>query len=697
VAEAAAGARVLIVSTDPAHSLGDVLGERLSATPRRIATADSRVGRARNKARGALSLPKGGRTDGSARARRGPMGSLDAVELDAPRAFTRWLRDHRRSLGDILEHGTWLDREDVDALLDLSIPGIDELVGILEIARLANLRAQASRPVRSAIAIEYDLIVVDTAPTGHALRLLAAPETVAAVADILDGLQQEHRFIREQLARVGRPEAADRLIALLADQARATADRFHDPKQTTFHWVTLAEPLSLAESEDGVTALERMGMRVPEVIVNRVLPAGGACPICDRRRTDERRVIAAIRRRLGGGRRVVVVPAAPGEPRGLRALASLGRAMTDGLALGAEPFAIRREPTALGPQPSTRAQTFSTPKGARTLAPDAMSAFRGASLLFFGGKGGVGKTTVAAASALRLARADPARRVLLLSTDPAHSLADVFLADVGDTARTIAGAPKNLVVRELDAARALAIRRVQFEKALDEIASAFGASLRSTTGLGSKLMNLAPPGIDELFGVLSVVEAGAGYDLIVVDTAPTGHALRLLEMPDAAREWVKVLLRVLLKYRTLVRPGQLAAELVDVSKSIRALQARLRDVRQTRFIVVTRAAEVPRRETERLLTRLRRLHLSAPAIVVNALTFAPGRCARCRATASAERRELAALRRICSPARRCDIIQTPLSAPPPRGARALDGWVRGWIIEGLRLRAVNSHLSTPRR
>ena len=125
-------------------------------------------------------------------------------------------------------------------------------------------------------------------------------------------------------------------------------------------------------------------------------------------------------------------------------------------------------------------------------------------------------------------------------------------------------------------------------------------------------MNLAPPGIDELFGVLSVVDARAAYDVIIVDTAPTGHALRLLEMPEAAREWMQVLLRVLLKYRSLVRPGQLAAELVEVSKSIRDLIALLRDAATTRFIVVTRAADLPRRETERLLVRLRRLHLRRP-------------------------------------------------------------------------------------
>jgi arsenite-transporting ATPase len=189
-------------------------------------------------------------------------------------------------------------------------------------------------------------------------------------------------------------------------------------------------------------------------------------------------------------------------------------------------------------------------------------------------------------------------------------------------------------------------------------------------------MNLAPPGIDELFGILSLVRARVEYGAIVIDTAPTGHALRLLEMPEAAREWMQVLLRMLLKYRELVRPGRLAAELVEVSKSTRELIALLRDAKTTRFIVVTRAAELPRRETGRLLARLRRLHLSVPAIVVNARTLAPGRCEGCRAVSAAERRELAPLRRLCG--RRCAIIQTPLTAPPPRGVKALEAWARTW-------------------
>jgi hypothetical protein len=154
-------------------------------------------------------------------------------------------------------------------------------------------------------------------------------------------------------------------------------------------------------------------------------------------------------------------------------------------------------------------------------------------------------------------------------------------------------------------------------------------------------------------------------------------------MPAAAREWVQVLLRVLLKYRTLVRPGQLAVELVKLSKSIRALQTLLHDPAVTRFIVVTRAGAVPGVETARLVGRLRRLRLAVPALVINAMTLAPQKCSWCRAIAVAERRELSTLTRACgrSP-RECAIILTPLAMPPPRGNASLERWARRWVMEG---------------
>jgi arsenite-transporting ATPase len=380
-----------------------------------------------------------------------------------------------------------------------------------------------------------------------------------------------------------------------------------------------------------------------------------------------------IRRTTARGKPVRIVPATLDEPRGIAALRKLGRQ------LEAETTPDRRPPRAAAHAAAKPAPSLSRSPRA---AADSIAAFRGARLLFFGGKGGVGKTTVSAAVAIRLAAANPRVPVLLLSTDPAHSLADVLDAPAGDTASRVRGAPRNLYVRELDAPAALAARRADLERALADIVIGLaggGGGAAADTAV-TRLMDHPPPGIDELFGMLTVVESQREYPLIVVDTAPTGHALRLLEMPDAAREWVQVLLRMLLKYRSVVKPGPFAAELVELSKTIRALQDLMHDREATRFIVVTRATDVTRLETDRLLDELKALKLAAPAIVANAMTLGPGTCGWCRATARLERRRLRPLRERCGKAR-CAIIQTPLTAPPPRGAAALDRWARTWMTE----------------
>jgi arsenite-transporting ATPase len=310
-----------------------------------------------------------------------------------------------------------------------------------------------------------------------------------------------------------------------------------------------------------------------------------------------------------------------------------------------------------------------------------MAGLVGAQLLFIGGKGGVGKTTVAAAIALRLARTTPAANILLLSTDPAHSLGDVLGIQASDVAGPAAGAPRNLHVRELDAPAALSAKRAGLQASLQSLADAL-----SSTGVGAmvnrslaELVELAPPGLDELMGVLSVLEARSRYTTVVVDMAPTGHALRLLEMPAVAREWVQALLRMLLKYRKLLRPGPLAGDLVDLSHQVRTLQSLLIDPAATRFIAVTRAAELPRLETGRLLARLRRMHVATPLVIVNALTPPTEVCPRCLATHAAERRELKLLGRLCRDYR-CAIIQAPLAVPAPRRIRPLEQWGRMWIV-----------------
>ena len=652
VSRARSGSRVLLASTDPAHSLGDALGERLSATPKTVAIGAAGKGR------------------------------LTALELDAPRAFRRWIQQHRGPLGDILEHGTWLDRHDVDELLTLSIPGVDELVGVVEIVNLARRTRPTPQTRRRTALPAFDVVIVDTAPTGHTLRLLTSPATVAAVADALELLQQKHRTLRARFSGITRPESTDRLIELLTEQARDTAGLLRDANQTSLCWVTLPEPLSIEETSDALMAMEQAGMRVSTIIVNQVMPEGPRCPICDRRRKEERRSLLRVSETLNGSRHIRIVPAMLDEPRGVARLSTVGAHLSRTDARGSQRARrLSRSPLTSRGKLIRKHRPLTAPSrlAIRTLLP--------ARLLFFTGKGGTGKTTTAAAVALAAARSGK-RNVLLLSVDPAHSAADVLGIKGSDTPSPHPML-ENLFVRELDAEAAMAARRADIERALGEIASAVGSDglVVESPGL-SALLELAPPGIDELFGLLSVIDlldlekssAQQRYDLVVVDAAPTGHALRLLEMPDAAHEWIQLLLRLMIKYRELIRPGRLAAEFVELSKSIRVMKQMLRDSRQTQFIVVSRAAELPRRETERLLKRLRTFDVAVPVMLVNAMTLNPGRCPRCIVVAEREYDELKLLTTAC---RRmsgdCAIIQTPLAPLPPQGIPALESWSRQWL------------------
>jgi arsenite-transporting ATPase len=598
VALAAAKRQVLVVSTDPAHSLGDALGARLSSAPRAVRP------------------------------------ELYAVELDADRALSRWFGERERAFRVLASRGTYLDDEDVDQLLSQSLPGVDELIGLVELTRLASQRP-------------YDEVVVDTAPTGHTLRLLAMPDTLARFARVLGDLQQKHRWMAQSLRGRYVPDASDETIEGIEQQAEALRELLRDGARCSFHWVTLAEELSLREAQDGVAALARLGARVAEIVVNRITPAPPRpCALCDARRGEEATVVRAASETFSPVP-LRLVEEVDDEPRGVDALRRFAAAKS-----------------ADAPRPSRRAAAAGPDDGG-------WDPPGGVQLLLFGGKGGVGKTTCAAACALRLARGG--RRVLLLSTDPAHSLGDALDVELSDAPRKL---EERLVARELDADRAFAAQREQYRKSVDELFDAVrgGAAFDVPYDrvVVQDLIDLAPPGLDELFGLMAVIEALQGaHDVVVVDTAPTGHALRLLELPEKALGWVHALLAILLKYRRVIGLGDLARTLTTAARDLRDLQELLRDPARTLFIPVTRAAELPRVETERLLAALRRLHIATGPVLVNALT--PPGCARCKRAAAAEQVQLQALR-----GRTPAMLGAPAVAPAPRGARALLGFSRTW-------------------
>jgi len=133
---------------------------------------------------------------------------------------------------------------------------VDELVGLTELRRLSR---------------GFDEVVVDTAPTGHTLRLLAMPATLARLAQVLDDLQAKHRALARSLRGSVRRDAEDALIDELQEEARSLHALLRSA-DAQFHWVMLPEELALQETRDGVSALRQSGLRVERLIANRLTP-----------------------------------------------------------------------------------------------------------------------------------------------------------------------------------------------------------------------------------------------------------------------------------------------------------------------------------------------------------------------------------------------------------------------------------------
>jgi arsenite-transporting ATPase len=126
--------------------------------------------------------------------------------------------------------------------------------------------------------------------------------------------------------------------------------------------------------------------------------------------------------------------------------------------------------------------------------------------------------------------------------------------------------------------------------------------------------------------------------------------------------------------------SELGPLLLELSQGLGRLRALLSDPRRTSFVIVTRAAALPRAETIRLLTRLERMAVHVPAILINAV--GRGTCARCRHAHEAEEHEIASLRRSRIRAvRSMRISVAPAEVPPPHGPTALRRWQRSWRIE----------------
>jgi arsenite-transporting ATPase len=197
-------------------------------------------------------------------------------------------------------------------------------------------------------------------------------------------------------------------------------------------------------------------------------------------------------------------------------------------------------------------------------------------IVLFTGKGGVGKTTVAAATALRCA--DRGLRTLVLSTDPAHSLADAFDAYLGSTPTPVA---ERLHGQQLDATERLEETWADVQQYVMEVLDWVGVEAIEAEELS------VIPGLDEVFSLADIKSfAGSGeYDVIIVDCAPTAETIRFLSLPDILSWYMDRIFPVERRLAKVVRPvinrvTKLPVANDDVFSAIRRFYDRLDGVRE---------------------------------------------------------------------------------------------------------------------
>ena len=291
-------------------------------------------------------------------------------------------------------------------------------------------------------------------------------------------------------------------------------------------------------------------------------------------------------------------------------------------------------------------------------------------LILFGGKGGVGKTTCASSAGLYLAK--EGFKTLVISTDPAHSLSDSLGQKIGDEIKGVEGV-KNLSALEVNAQKAFSQFKVKYEAQIKKI---FDTSTYLDQEDIDSFFALPIPGIDEVMGFKTIIDLieEAKFDKYIIDTAPTGHALRLLTLPELLDEWIKVLARMRWKYRYIVEtfsgkynPDEGDDFLVEMKKTVKKIEGLLKDQNKCEFIAVTIPEDMAILETERLINNLNKYGIKVRQLAVNNV-LESGDCQFCRERSNAQEEYIKQIRRKFSNLKTTII---PLQSREVKGIEAL--------------------------
>ncbi|MFQ6067276.1 MAG: ArsA family ATPase [bacterium] len=572
--------KILLASTDPAHSVGDSFNTDLGDEITSIKGVDN----------------------------------LWAWEMNAPKLGEAYKKEHEAVTKKIFMRGTIFDEEDINEFYRNTIPGMDEIMAVIELSKLLKKE-------------EYDLIILDTAPTGHTFRFLTLPGEMERWIKVVDLMYAKHRYISKTFTgKYKRDEGDDYIERQKKDIARIK-NLFAATELTEFVPVTIPEPLSIDETERLGNSLRKYGITVKSVIVNRV-QGESQCKFCSSRKVDQEDKLKRIEERFSQYN-LLKMPLFPYEIRGVERLNEYGQILfgkaeykpASGLSLARPSFKVQTQPLDL-------------------LKKDLK-------FILFGGKGGVGKTSLACATALRMAREKPDKKILVFSTDPAHSLCDSFDYPIGNKITPIKNI-SNLYGYEISADKLLEDWK---EENIDDLR----AIIRRFTGKGMKLVfdqqimeemiRCVPPGLDEIFALNEIAELSkeGKYDIYILDTAPSGHLIRFLEMPQIMRDWLKTFFRMLIKYRGVANLNEIAGKMIDTSRKVRTVQKIIADTENTEFMAVTIPEEMGVAEMEDLVTSLKKLNVPCHNIIINKV-IPPTDCSFCSRKAEEQHRYIQRVR-----------------------------------------------------
>jgi arsenite-transporting ATPase len=294
---------------------------------------------------------------------------------------------------------------------------------------------------------------------------------------------------------------------------------------------------------------------------------------------------------------------------------------------------------------------------------------------FFSGKGGVGKTSMAAATALWFSK--HGKKVLIISTDPAHSLSDSFDKKIGGEIKKLGS---NLYAVEIDPKIAMAEYKAKFTPQIEKVEYLKGL------GLG-EMFDMADmtPGIDEVaaFDKFLQYMHSKEYDVIIFDTAPTGHALRFLSLPDVLDSWVGKLIKFRMRFAGIANmfkkilpfgqpedAPQLGTDQLDgMKKSIEDAKEILTNPLKTHYNIVTIPEHMAVLESERCIGTLKEYQIPVKTVIVNQLVPENKGCRFCSEKRKMQQGRLKSIKDKFS---KFDIKTMPMFEHEVRGFKALE-------------------------